>query len=267
MILTSENYHSPEANFEYLGHSQYKDFCGSRGKRGCEAMAMAKLNYEWIETPTPAQLVGSYVDSHFEGTLELFRAKHPQILKKDGSLLASFSHANEIIARIERDPYMMKFMDGQKQVIMTADLFGVKWKIKIDSFIPEICIVDLKVMRELRESFWIRDYGYTSFVGFWGYDIQAALYQKVVEINTGKKLPFYIAAASKEDFPDIEIIGFTQDNLDEELYMIEKNVERIKKLKAGEAEPDRCGLCDFCKSTKVLSKPIHFNDLIQKIYR
>ena len=51
-----------------------------------------------------------------------------------------------IIARIERDEYFMKYMSGQKQVIMTGELFGAKWKIKIDSYIPDVAIVDLKVM-------------------------------------------------------------------------------------------------------------------------
>ena len=36
MILTQENYYSKEANQEYLSVSQYKDFCGTIGRVGCE---------------------------------------------------------------------------------------------------------------------------------------------------------------------------------------------------------------------------------------
>lgn len=46
MILTPENYYSPEANFEYMSVSQFKDFSGTYGQVGCEARAMAKLRGE-----------------------------------------------------------------------------------------------------------------------------------------------------------------------------------------------------------------------------
>ena len=151
MILTAENYHSQEANREYLSVSQYKDFCGSLGKIPCEAQAMAKLNGEWEMEETTSLLVGSYVDAHFEGTLDIFRAKHPEIFTKGGQLKAEYRKAEEIICRVERDEYFMKYMSGQKQVIMTGEIGGAPWKIKIDSYIPDICIVDLKVMKAIRK--------------------------------------------------------------------------------------------------------------------
>lgn len=46
MVLTPENYYSPEANFEYMSVSQFKDFSGTYGQVGCEARAMAKLRGE-----------------------------------------------------------------------------------------------------------------------------------------------------------------------------------------------------------------------------
>ena len=39
MQLTNENYYGKEANQEYLSVSQYKDFFGSLGKKGCESRA------------------------------------------------------------------------------------------------------------------------------------------------------------------------------------------------------------------------------------
>ena len=36
MVLTPENYYSPEANFEYMSVSQFKDFSGTYGQVGCE---------------------------------------------------------------------------------------------------------------------------------------------------------------------------------------------------------------------------------------
>ena len=56
MILTNDNYYSPEANWEYMSVSQYKQFLK------CEAAAMAQLKGEWSQPKTTALLVGSYVD-------------------------------------------------------------------------------------------------------------------------------------------------------------------------------------------------------------
>ena len=264
MQLSHENYFSKEAMTEYFSVSQYKDFCGTYGQRGCEERALAKMNGDWQTEMTPALLVGSYVDAHFEGTLDVFKVKHPEIFTKNGDLKAIYEKASDVIARIERDPYFMLYLGGEKQVIFTGEIFGVKWKCKIDSLLRNVCIADLKVMADLRDSFWVKDSGYMSFIEYWGYDIQAAIYQKLVDINTGKKLPFYITAASKERYSDIEIIGFTQDDLDGVLSLVFPNVNRINDLKLGRVKPDRCEICDYCRATKVLSKPIHYSQLIKK---
>lgn len=262
MILTAENYYSLEANENYLSVSQYKNFCGSLGKVPCEAEAMALLGGEWLEETSTSMMVGSYVDAHFEGTLNVFKAQHPEVFKKDGSLKAEYRKAEEIINRIERDEYFMKFMSGQKQVIMTGIIGGAEWKIKIDSYLPGICITDLKVMKSIRDTFWVRDAGYMDFVQYWGYDLQGAVYQEIVRQNTGIVLPFFIAAASKENEPDIEIIQIDNAHLKEKLVEIETNVPKILALKAGEYEPLRCERCDYCKHTKVLKAPIHYSELM-----
>lgn len=265
MILTAENYFSPEANREYISVSQYKDFAGTIGRPACEEMALAKLSGDWAEEETTSLLVGSYVDAHFEGTLDIFKAKHPQIFTKSGELKAEYRRAEDVINRIERDEYFMKFMSGQKQVIMTAEFFGAEWKIKIDSYLEGIAIVDLKIMESLTKQFWTKDFGYMDFTQYWGYDIQGAVYQEVVYQNTGKRLPFYIAAASKEKEPNIEIIQIDDDHLKEKLYEVEQNTPKILMLKNKEISPIRCGICDWCKHTKVLTKPIHYSELLGEV--
>jgi hypothetical protein len=265
MVLDSNNYFSKEAMQEYFSVSQYKDFVGTYGMPGCEAQALAKMRGEWKMEMTPALLVGSYVDAHFEGTLDVFKAQHPDIFTKTGDLKADYRQANEVIARIERDPYFMQFLAGEKQVIVTGEIFGVQWKGKVDALHRDVCITDLKVMRAIRDSFWVKDLGYLSFVEQWGYNVQGAIYQKLVEINTGKKLPFFIAAASKEKYPDIEIIGFEQKDLDDTMSLIVTNVNRINDLKQGRAEPESCGSCDWCRHTKVLTAPVHFSTLTGRI--
>ncbi len=265
MDLMAENYYSKEANLTYMSVSQFKDFAGTYGKMSCEFSALEKMYGRWEEEPTTALLVGSYVDSYFEGSLDTFKENNPGIFTQKGELKANFKQAEEIITRIERDAYFMKFMSGEKQRIMTGNLFGADWKIKMDSYIDGVAIVDLKVMASIRDLKWVKDLGYLDFVRYWGYDIQGAVYQKIVEINTGKKLPFYIAAATKEKEPDIQIIQITQNYLDEALSVVEANVGRIVRLKAGEGEPEKCDVCDCCKHHRILKAPISIIDLVSDI--
>ena len=262
-MLTNENYFSPENQRKYLGVSQYKSIIGTMGKLGCEAQGMALLDGSWwMDDKSTALLVGSYVDAHFEGTLDIFRAKNPEIFKKNGELKADYTKADEIINRIERDPLFMQYMSGEKQTIMTTEMFGSPWKIKIDSYIKDKAIVDLKIMKSIKEHFWTKDFGYMDFIQWWGYDIQGAVYQEVVYRNTGKRLPFFIAVASKEKETDIELIWVPDDHLKEKLIEVEHNTPKIMMLKNKEVEPIRCELCDYCKHTKVLTKPIHFSELL-----
>lgn len=261
MILNNETYYSQKANEEYMSVSQFKDFNGTYGRLACEHTALEKLHGTWEEPKSTALMVGSYVDAYFEGTLDQFKMENPLLFKKDGNLKAEYVKADEIIARIERDEYFMKYMSGQKQVIMTGELFGAKWKIKIDSYIPDIAIIDLKVMASITELKWVRDIGYLDFVRYWGYDIQGAIYQEIVRQNTGKKLPFYIAGATKEKDPDIRIIHVTDNYLQEALHVVEASMPRILEVKSGQEAPDRCELCDCCRKTRVLTAPISILDL------
>ena len=266
MELSAENYYSLEANLEYMSVSQYKDFAGTYGRMGCEYAALKKLHGEWIPEKTTALLVGSYVDSYFEGTLEEFKKNNPEVFTKAGSLRSEYQRADEIIKRIERDPFFMQCLSGEKQVIMTGELFGTKWKIKMDSYIPNKVIVDLKVMASITKHEYVRDVGYMDFVRYWGYDVQGAIYQEIVRQNTGKVLPFYIAAASKEPETNIEVIHVTNNFLADALSEVEANMPRILELKDGlYAEPDRCEICDCCRSTKILHGPITILDLVKDI--
>lgn len=261
MQLTSENYYSQEANKEYMSVSGYKDFAGTYGKMPCEFYGMEKLNGRWEDEKSTALLVGSYVDSHFEGSLEQFKKENPEIFTQKGELKANFKQAEEIIARIERDEYFMKFMSGQKQVIMTGELFGAKWKIKMDSYIPDVAIVDLKVMASITDLKWVKDIGYLDFVRYWGYDIQGANLPGDRKTEYRKEVAVLYCGSNKAGEPDIRIIHVTDNYLQEALHMVEANMPRILRVKNGEAEPDRCELCDCCRHNRVLTRPISIMDL------
>lgn len=244
MILTNENYYSDIANQQYMSVSQYKSFLK------CEAAAMAELKGEWERPKTTALLVGSYVDAWFEGTLDEFKERNPEIFRQSRGtsiLRAEYIQAEEIIKRVQKDPMFMRYMAGKKQEIRTAELFGTKWKIKIDSLHPDK-IVDLKVMRSME-----RIMG-KSFVEHWGYDLQMAIYNAV----EGNDLCTYLAVVTKQTPPDLEIISIPRWRREELLLEVEKNMPRILAVKSGAVPAQRCGVCEYCRSTKVISEPIDF---------
>lgn len=265
-VLAEENYYSPEANERYMSVSQYKDFVGSFGIPGCEAAAMARISKAYTEAPSTAMLVGSYVDAYFEGTIESFKKAHPEIFTLRGDLRAEYAHADRMIERVKQDEVFMAYMSGEKQVIMTGELFGSKWKIKIDSYIPDVAIVDLKCMESLTKTKFVRDLGeYLDFIRYWGYDIQGAVYQEVVRQNTGKKLPFYIAGISKEKVTNFDVIHVNDVFLVEALKSVESSMNHILDVKYGKVEACRCGKCDYCIATKKLIKPIGIPDLLDAV--
>ena len=267
LILTEDNYFSEDADKEYMSVSQFKNFAGNTVKSGCEYYGYLMSSKQIPSLVTTALLQGSYVDSYFEGTLAKFKEENKEYLfKKTGNkgLKADFFKSENIIRRVNEDPVFMQYMSGQKQVIMTANLFGVDWKIKMDSYFPGDKIVDLKCMKNT-DPIWCDKAGAKMhFIQAWGYDIQGAIYQKIVEIVTGKKLPFYIAVATKEDIPDIQLIEVDQEYLDAALAFVEENIQRVLDVKNGKVPPIHCDKCAYCKKNKKLSGPVKLSMLIPK---
>ena len=251
MTLTEGNYHSVDANKSYWSASIFKAF------DKCEASGLAQVRGLYRQEESDALLIGSYVDAYFAGTMDEFVGEHSETMfTKKGTLYAKYETANKCINAVECQPLMMDFLEGDKQTIMTGKLFGVDWKIKMDVFNGDR-IVDLKCMRDF-EPVYKEGFGRISFVEAWGYDIQGAIYQKVVEQNTGKRLPFYIVGVTKEKVPDVTVLQIPQPVLDTALKIVESKIDRFDLIKTGDIDPEGCGKCEFCKSTKVLTAPSVF---------
>lgn len=253
MTINSENYYSVKANQEYFSCSQFKAFAR------CGASALANLNDEITQEKSTALLVGSYVDAFYEGTLEKFKDENPEIFRKDGKLKAEYIKADEIIQKTTSDPMFAKYMSGQKQVIMTGTIADIPFKIKMDSYHEGKAIVDLKVIKDFKP-IW-ENHRKLPFIEYWGYDIQGAIYQEIVRQNTGKTLPFFIAAATKEAVPDIALLSIGQDRLDECLNYVIDRLPEIKQIKDGKIPPTACGKCDYCRKNKVITEIIDYRDL------
>ena len=120
MTLTSGNYHGLDANKTYWSVSQFKQF------DKCEACGLASARGQYHREETDALLIGGYVDAYFAGEMDEFVSKHADTMfKKNGELYAKFDQANQLINTIECQPLMMEFLEGEKQVIRTGELFGV----------------------------------------------------------------------------------------------------------------------------------------------
>ena len=261
MELNNENYFSPEANLEYMSASQFKDFMK------CEKDAIAKIIGETVEEPSKAMLVGSYVDAYFSGEMDEFKVKNPQIFKKDGTLLKDFEKANEIIAAIESDELLMQYLNGKHQVIMTGEINGVKFKIKVDSLLPD-CIVDQKIMSSIQELIWVEKDGRNvkvDFVEAFGYDIQGAIYQEIVRQNTGKKLPFVLAVTTKEENPDKALIEIDQYYLDKALKLVQELAPHYDLVKQGVVKPVGCGKCPSCRIGLKVQGIVSYETLFNKV--
>ena len=252
--LTAENYFSAENNMKYMSCSQFKSFLT------CEASALAELHGEYQREVTDALLVGSYVDAHFEGTLDIFRAQHPEIFTKSGELKAQYRQAEYMIQRAERDKLFMQYMSGEKQKIMVGEIAGIPFKIKIDSYHENNCIVDLKAIKDFK-LIWNAEKGKKQhFINYWGYDIQGAIYREIVRQNTGKLLPFYIAPITKEKEPDIDVLWVPDEDMDNALEEVISLSPRFQQLKDGTLQPQRCGNCNYCRFTKVLTEPRNYHE-------
>lgn len=252
MGVNKTNYFSANNNRKYCGSSQLKSFLR------CPAQAMAELNGEWKREDSTALLIGSYVDAWFEGTLDEFKGRHPEIFKRDGTLKAEYIKANEIIERVSKDELFMKYMGGRKQVIKTGTIEGVPFKIKIDSYHKGKAIVDLKVIKDF-EPLWNEERGIRqSFIEYWGYDYQAAIYQFV----EGNKLPFYLCAVTKETEPDLAVIQIPQTWIDSAMAIIKNEIGLIDAYKRGEIEAPRCEKCAYCRQTKKLSRVISADEFL-----
>lgn len=261
-----DDYYSPSANLKYFSASQLKDFIGCPAKHGCEARAVASLYGEY-SFKSDALTFGSYIDVMLTGTQEeqaLFIDEHPEMFSSRGAtkgqLKSTYQRANDMIARVRTDAdrggVFMRYLEGEQQKVFTGEINGFPFKAKLD-VLGEKFITDLKTTESIRKKYFSE--GWWNFIDYWGYPLQGAIYQELVYQNTGRRLPFYIAAISKETTTDIGVFRIPQENLDLALEQLDKDtLMRLDLLKRREIEPAKCGKCDYCTETKVITKPLNY---------
>jgi hypothetical protein len=265
--LTSENYYSDEMNRFFMSYSQYKSFVPELG--GCEAQAMAKLWGGWSEPESDALLFGNYVHSWNDGTMEKFKAEHEELFstrgETKGQLKAIYKVADTMIETLQNDDWCMKALEGEKEVIITAEFAGCWWKCKMDvRNIEAGRFADLKTTENLskrvfnetilRYEHWIDAYGYVG---------QMAVYSEIDRIKFQRKnrLAPLIVAVSKEEVPDKAILFFNDEELNYQLEMVEFHMPHIMEVKNRIIQPVRCEKCRYCRETKKVTKILHYSEL------
>lgn len=264
--LNNDNYFSVESNKAFCSVSQLKNFLGTPFMPGCEKRALAEINGEYAREKSDALLIGSYVDAALTGSkeeLEKFIADNPNMISSRGAtagqLKSQYLHANTIIDRVKRDKFFMKTLEGEHQVIMTGEIFGVPFKIKVDN-LTDKAIVDLKTCESLTKIYYTEGRR-MNFIEYHNYILQGAIYQEIVRQNIGKVLPFFLSCVSKEKVPDLGVFQIDNETLAECLASLEDDIKYVQMLKSGELEPRECGCCDYCKEHKIITKPINWLDL------
>lgn len=253
MELTNENYFSPEANRFYFSASQVKAF------KKCEAAAMAEIRGEYERPMSQALLQGQFVDEALTGDYGNWVMKHPEICKRDGNLKAEFMTCQEMVTRARKDKVFMDFLSGDHQKILTGDLFGVPFKVKLDVIDWGLRIVDLKTVRDLNPVY-LPGQGRVDFATAWDWPMQMAIYQRIVEQATGNRLPCYLAVITKESPADIRVIHIEEERMEAELAWLEQALPRFDAVKQGLIEPERCDKCAYCRETRVLESAEQLSD-------
>lgn len=245
--------------------SQYKDF------EQCEAAAIAKLKEEWKPPMNKeALLVGNYVHSYFEDeeAHRLFKEENKEQIyskRKPYGILKAYQVAEDMIQRIKDEPFFKYLWQGVPEEIVTGELYGTVWKGRIDLLnVEKGYFVDLKTTMDLHKRFYSKKYGtYVSFVEQYGYNLQLAVYEKLLEKKYVKPFKGFIYAVTKQSPPDIAAINPDSFKKTFELGLLKEKIERINKVKNDEEKPTHCGSCEYCRGMKKLNNFINTDELIE----
>lgn len=269
--LNRDNYYDL-ATESYMSFSLYKRF------KKCETEAMAYLNGELPEEKETNKnlLVGNYLHTYFESEqahTDFIEENKKELISSKGNtkgkLKSDYRLADKMIKALNQQDLFKGVYQGKKEVILTGELFGMNWKVRIDclhvpkdeSDVAYFC--DLKTSKNLHAKFWNNElHEWQPFVTAYNYDLQMAIYQEIIRQNYGMTFAPFIFGVSKEDVPEVMGIEFKQAELDEPLSALEVDMPHIIRLLKGEEEPLSCGRCDYCKAHNQLTGFVDIDSLL-----
>lgn len=259
--MTKSNYYSHDTDFQYMSFSVFRDF------EQCEAATLAKLKGDWEPSSNPEPLlVGNYVHSYFESPeahQEFVEANKSEMIstrgKTKGQLKSSYKVADDMIKALSEDDFFnYVYMPGEKEVIVTGELFGHQWKGKIDSLcLDRGYFCDLKTVDDFHKGHWNPELRQkVNFVEDRGYHMQAAIYQELIRQTFDVDCQPYIFGVSKQPIPDKIAISFDGDGqflMQSALEKISNEQDHFWRVLMGEEPPKACGKCEYCRQGKQLA--------------
>lgn len=243
-------FETPKAHEEFK--KENNDALYAEGTVAQYKQALDELGVEYKKSAKKAELVQLY--NEFDGDKP---AVH-------GNMYRDFEIGQQMIERVEADPFFNFLWQGEKETVVTGELFGVNWKGKIDLLnVEKGYFVDLKTSRGFDVRYWNKDRNrYVSFIEEFGYVIQIAIYEKLLEKQYGKPFEGLIYAVSKETPSNIEAIQIEEPEKEFELDLVSERIDRVEKVKSGEVEPKSCGKCEYCRLNKELEGFVYPGQLI-----
>lgn len=296
ILLTEEKYYTAESDRKYMSPSLYKQYM--KCEHRTEAMLRGDYTFpplpalligQYVESVLLDEDPESFLSQHPEmfstklevnvdtiakvaeqfpelvtrnltwksGALSRAREAMPEAFTRISSLKADFEICDQVINRARRDNMLMEYLtDGDHQTVLTGMLGDMLWKGKTDTInVGKRRIVDLKVMCDMQRR------GGVSFVEAMRYDEQLAIYRELAQQQFGGDWECYIAVVTKETPSGVELIRVPDWRCDQLIADLEASCVFLKTLRDGKREPTRCGVCDYCRDTHIITEAID-SDLV-----
>lgn len=252
MVLTPDNYHSPEARAAYISSSDVK--LAMR----CEAMWLAQ-NLGIYQRPesSDAFAYGHLFEEAASGNAEAYIQDHPELTltrgANKGHLRAAYADAIELAGAVRRSPYLSRLIGRcRKQVIFTGVLFGMPARMMADLVDTDGSIYDFKTARDFRPVWDSDREEYREWWSVWDYPVQLWFYREIARQN-GLTVPRVgLIAGSKADM-DVQALLFGPDTMQAAEADAAYTMSRMSSIRNGD-KPEACGHCEWCLSQKRITR-------------
>lgn len=253
MQLSRENYHSLEADREYMSFHQFKAWID------CAAKEKARQAGTYVPPDKQALLVGQYAHMVLltpDGLPAWTEQNKGEVIsEKTKKRYAAFDVADAMVARVRRSKDAMALLSGEPEHVIVFELGGVKWKSALDiaDFNPETpSFCDLKTAANFEPDYdkpskcmvqWYEDY--------WP---QFALYRVAYKSKANVEPSIFCVGVTKQDPPDLMLLSFEKiDRMDAEIRYIESRLPEVMAMKNGDQEAVACekNSCDFCRMNRI----------------
>lgn len=141
---------------------------------------------------------GQFVDATEEVTTKQWKLDNQNIVSDADLELAQFMELRFADTAIGKW-WLGKIEESQKQVTIRWTEGGLNLQIRIDCYLPDVFVSDLKSTAKRIEDF-------NGTAARFGYDMQNAIYSDAVTLATGKQLPFIFAVGETTELRRADIL-------------------------------------------------------------